>query len=87
MHEQLITPADILAEFQVARDEFARRVEQATMSIRYGVAMEVVLRIDAHLQNGTQHYRTKAGQLLTTLDQVVAAILANDLAIESREVI
>lgn len=81
MHEQLIAPTDILAEFQVARDEFARRVEQATMSIRYGVAMEVILRIDTHLAQGTQHYRSKAGQLLTTLDQVVAAILADDLEV------
>lgn len=81
MHEQLISPADTLAEFQVARDEFARRVEQATMSIRYGVAMEVILRIDTHLVQGTQHYRTKSGQLLTTLDQVVAAILADDLEV------
>lgn len=83
MYHQLIAsaPADVLAEFQAERDEFARRVDRATMSIRYDVAIEVILRIDAHLANGTQHYRNKAGRLLTTLDQVVGAILADDLEV------
>lgn len=35
--------------------------------------------IDCHLENGTRHYHNKAGRLLWTLDQVVWAILADDL--------
>lgn len=70
-----------LREFQAGCEEFAGRLERAMLAVRYPVAMEVILRIDTHLTNGTQHYRNKAGQLLTTLDQVVGAILADDLEV------
>ena len=36
-------------------------------------------RIDEDLTRGIRHYRNKAGDLLTTLDEVIHAILANDL--------
>ncbi len=51
----------------------------------YEAALELVQLIDEHLTNGTQHYRTKSGKLLRTLDQVVNAILADNLRIESQE--
>ncbi len=52
----------------------------------YYAALELVAQIDEALTRGTRHYRNKAGQLLTTLDEVVHAILANDLHIpESAE--
>jgi hypothetical protein len=50
----------------------------------YEAALELVQLIDAHLTNGTQHYRTKSGQLLRTLDQVVNAILADNLQIDAQ---
>ena len=45
----------------------------------YYAALKLVARIDEDLTRGVRHYRNKAGELLTTLDQVVHAILADDL--------
>ena len=45
----------------------------------YYAALELVARIDEGVTLGTHHYRTKAGALLTTLDEVVRAILENNL--------
>jgi hypothetical protein len=77
---------DFIAEFQTEKDAFQNRVQAATLSIRYSVALNVVERIDALLDLRVQHYRNKAGQLLTTLDQVITAILNDDLIIETGEV-
>lgn len=52
----------------------------------FDAAMELVQLIDAHLTHGTQHYRTKSGKLLRTLDQVVNAILSDNLRIETPNV-
>ena len=89
MYSQLVEPAPsvdkLVAEFQAEKDNFQNRVQAATLAIRYSVALDVVERIDALLERRAQHYRTKSGQLLTTLDQVVTAILQDDLAIETGE--
>ena len=45
----------------------------------YKTALELVARIDENLTRDTGHYYTKSGELLTTLDEVVRAILDNDL--------
>jgi hypothetical protein len=45
----------------------------------YEAALLLVRHIDATLIAGTCHYRTKSGQLLRTLDEVVNAILADNL--------
>jgi hypothetical protein len=45
----------------------------------YNAALELVARIDEDLTRGVRHYRTKAGVLLTTLDEVVRAILDDNL--------
>jgi len=45
----------------------------------YQAALKLVARIDEDLTKGIRHYRTKGGKLLTTLDEVVHAILDNDL--------
>lgn len=45
----------------------------------YHAALKLVARIDEDLTRGVRHYRNKAGTLLTTLDEVVRAILENDL--------
>ncbi len=49
----------------------------------YMSALELVQHIDQTLTSGTQHYRTNSGRLLRTLDEVVNAILANNLLWES----
>jgi hypothetical protein len=45
----------------------------------YNAALKLVAQIDEDLSKGIRHYRTKGGQLLITLDQVVNAILADNL--------
>ena len=47
----------------------------------YPAALALVTVIDANLKFNTQHYRTRSGRLLRTLDQVVNAILADDLVV------
>jgi hypothetical protein len=51
----------------------------------YYAALELVAQIDEALTKGTRHYRNKAGDLLTTLDEVVRAILANELLLPEVE--
>lgn len=53
--------------------------QPAEVEQTYKAALELVARIDEDLTRKTRHYRTKAGELLTTLDEVVRAILADDL--------
>ena len=53
---------------------------------RYQAALDLVALIDENLSTGRQHYRTKSGQLLRTLDEVVRAILADNLVIETNAV-
>lgn len=45
----------------------------------YQAALKLVARIDEELTRGVTHYRNKAGVLLTHLDEVVRAILSDDL--------
>jgi hypothetical protein len=45
----------------------------------YQAALKLVAQIDEDLTKGIRHYRTKSGQLLTTLDQVITAILEDNL--------
>lgn len=45
----------------------------------YQAALKLVGRIDEELTRGIRHYRNRAGVLLTTLDEVVRAILGNEL--------
>ncbi|MCL4295740.1 MAG: hypothetical protein KJ077_08435 [Anaerolineae bacterium] len=53
----------------------------------YEAALKLVARIDEELRQGIRHYRNRAGELLTTLDEVVRAILGNDLLVpEAAEV-
>jgi hypothetical protein len=51
----------------------------------YKSALLLVARIDEDLTRGVRHYRTKAGQLLTTLDEVIRAVVANDLLMSDEE--
>jgi hypothetical protein len=51
----------------------------------YQAALELVARIDEDLARGIRHYRTKAGILLTTLDEVIRAILEDNLLIPEEQ--
>jgi hypothetical protein len=47
---------------------------------RYEAALKLVQVIDRNLQRGTRHYYDTRGRLLSTLDEVVHAMLNNSLA-------
>lgn len=49
-------------------------------SLVYEQALRLVEYIDRSLELGTHHFRLKSGRLLRTLDEVVSAILKNELA-------
>ena len=51
----------------------------------YYAALELVARIDEDLTQGIRHYRNKAGLLLTALDEVVQAILDDNLLISAEQ--
>jgi len=53
----------------------------AEQEATYYAALELVAEIDEGLTRGTRHYRNKAGALLTSLDQVINALLTDDLAL------
>ena len=48
---------------------------------RYAAALKLVQAIDHNLRNGTHHYYDTQGRLLSTLDQVIQAVLNDDLAV------
>lgn len=53
--------------------------QQAEQEAAYQAALKLVTRIDGDLTRGIRHYRNKAGTLLTQLDEVIRAILADNL--------
>ncbi len=59
--------------------ELVKTPSMAEREATYQAALKLVARIDEDLTRGIRHYRNKAGILLTTLDEVVRAILDNDL--------
>jgi hypothetical protein len=65
--------------------ELVRSANQTEREASYYAALKLVAVIDDDLTRGIRHYRTRAGVLLTTLDEVVRAILDNDLLITSEE--
>jgi hypothetical protein len=48
---------------------------------RYVAALKLVEAIDYNLRNGTQHYYDTRGRLLSTLDEVIHAVLTDNLAV------
>lgn len=56
-----------------------KRSKLTEQEATYRAALELVARIDEDLTRGVRHYYTKSGLLLWTLDQVINAILTNDL--------
>ena len=59
--------------------ELVKAPTAAEREATYQAALKLVARIDEDLTRGIRHYRNKAGELLRTLDQVIEAILADDL--------
>lgn len=47
----------------------------------YFMWLKVVSYLDRHLTRGTRHYRNEAGVLLTSLDEVIRAIIAGELRV------
>lgn len=56
-----------------------RPIVQSEQERTYRASLELVARIDENLTRGVKHYRTRTGLLLTTLDEVVRAIVAGNL--------
>lgn len=48
--------------------------------LTFCAALELATTIDHHLHRGTKHYYSKGGRLLVELDEVVRAILEDQLA-------
>jgi len=48
---------------------------------RYAAALRLVQAIDRDLQKGTRHYYDTRGRLLSTLDEVIQAMLTDSLAL------
>lgn len=63
---------------------FSASTDTSEKEDTYYAALKLVARIDEDLTKGIRHYRNKAGILLTTLDEVIRAILDNDLQLEEQ---
>lgn len=68
---QAITNSFKKRQIQAAETATALAEREAT----YQAALKLVARIDEDLTRSIRHYRNKSGQLLTTLDEVIRAIL------------
>jgi hypothetical protein len=60
------------------RPELVKRNDEEAA---YHAALELVAQIDEDLTRGVRHYRTRSGVLLNTLDEVIHAILADNLLV------
>lgn len=78
MNSLILTSDEIL--FYTTRDKITQAIREAT----YKLALKLIRRIDADLTTGRGHYRNRAGKLLRTLDEVVSALVADDLASSRR---
>lgn len=76
-----MTHAEFVAEFTQAKQSFSDHVFVVTdhKEAAYQAALELVAEIDYNLTTGRGHYYNSMGEILTTLDEVVRAILGNDL--------
>jgi len=68
------TSVDYTASFAITGGELA-----AAENVAHGYASMLVEYIDQSLLLGTRHFRLKSGRLLRTLDEVVSAILNDEL--------
>ena len=65
--------------------ELVKTSKATEQEATYYAALELVARIDEDLTRGVRHYRNKAGVLLQTLDEVVRAILDDNLLVPDEQ--
>ena len=65
---------------QVSRNGHGRK-DSDKADARYAAALKLVQVIDYNLRKGTRHYYDSRGRLLSSLDQVIHAILTDSLAL------
>jgi len=65
--------------------ELVKSTKMTEQEATYYAALELVARIDEELTRGIRHYRDKTGLLLTTLDEVIRAILDDNLLVPEEE--
>lgn len=70
-----------------AYPELVKAPTAAEREARYQASLDLVARINDDLTRGIRHYRNNAGVLLTTLDEVVRAILDNELMVPEEQVL
>ena len=71
-----------------SRNGHSRRTKPAhgdDADARYAAALNLVQAIDRDLQKGTRHYYDGRGRLLVSLDEVIQAILKDNLVVGRRE--
>jgi len=66
---------------QVSRNGRGGGNHPADADARYAAALRLVQVIDHNLQTGTQHYYDIQGRLLSTLDEVIHAMLTDSLVL------
>lgn len=78
-----MTHAEFTAEFTKTKQSFADHVFVVAADVQseatYQASLELVAEIDYNLTTGSGHYYDSLGERLTTLEEVVRAILGNDL--------
>lgn len=70
---------------KTSRVELVKSSKTSEQEATYYAALELVAQIDEELTRGIRHYRNQAGVLLTTLDEVVQAILDDNLMLEEQK--
>jgi hypothetical protein len=64
-----------------SQSKAAHRPYSEDADARYAAALKLVQAIDHNLRNGTHHYYDTQGRLLSTLDEVIHAVLNDNLAV------
>ena len=68
-------------DLQASRNGHGNNSHADDADARYAAALKLVQAIDHNLRNGTQHYYDTRGRLLSTLDEVIHAMLTDSLAL------
>jgi len=69
-----------IADYKAWLEDRARFAKAITFQVtEYQLIFQLTQEIETHLTRGTRHYWAWDGTLLTTLDEVVRAILADEL--------
>jgi hypothetical protein len=68
-----------------SRRNGAEHVQADSADARYAAALKLVQTIDNNLRKGTQHYYDTRGRLLSSLDEVIHAMLTDTLSMNGRE--